>query len=336
MGDPSQGTDRLVARPDGAASTRLVQTRLVHIGSRVYFFERGGNGQNGGDYLAELDVPSGRVHVFGAGINLAVTSDGRDILVALDSAHLVELSPTGARLSRVWTIPSGYTLDTYAPQRPLVAVAGGIVVQSAQTSPSGVYTLAIWDPTAGSIRVLGHDVFVLGSYTGPGANHSLVAWIDGSGAGVNSWRLAIADTATLRTRFISSPLQGAIPSVGGMDFGSNFLGGGGFSPDGSQLAAFVTAFRPHDWPDAQLVLVNPTTGSVQLIGNTVVQIGEPQGWAAWSPTGSVLFGGSYREGAVIQAFELKAGQTQATSLSLDKNADDDVTGSAVSIQANKR
>ena len=81
--------------------------------------------------------------------------------------------------------------------------------------------------------------------------------------------------------------------------------------------------------------MNPTTGSVQLIGNTVVQIGEPQGWAAWSPTGSVLFGGSYREGAVIQAFELKAGQTQATSLSLDKNADDDVTGSAVSIQANK-
>ncbi len=332
LGDPSHGTDRLVAQPDGAASTRL-----VHIGSRVYFFERGGNGQNGGDYLAELDMPSGRVHVLGAGINVAITADGRDLLVALDSIHLVELSPTGARLSRVWTVPSGYTLDTYAPQRPLVSVAGGIVIQSAHPSPpdSGVYSLAIWDPTGGSVRILGSDVFVLGSYTRPGANHSLIAWIDGSGAGVNSWRLAIADTATRRIRLISSPLQGAIPSVGSMDFGSNFLGGGGFSPDGRQLAAFVSAFRPHDWPDAQLVLVNPSTGSIQLIGNTVVQIGEPQGWAAWSPTGSVLFGGSYREGAVIQAFELKAGLTQATPLSLDKNANDDITGSAVSIQGMK-
>ena len=94
-----------------------------------------------------------------------------------------------------------------------------------------------------------------------------------------------------------------------MDFGHNFVGGGGFSPDGRQLAAFVTAYRPDDWPDAQLVLVNPSTGSVRLIGNTVAQIGEPQGWATWSPTGSELFGGSYREGPVIQAFELKAGQT---------------------------
>jgi hypothetical protein len=337
LGDPSQGTDRLVAQPDGAASTRLVQTRLVHIGSRVYLFERQGNGQNGGDYLAELDIRSGRTDVLGAGINLAVTADGRDLLVALDAVHLVELSPTGARLSPVWTIPSGYTLDTYAPQRPLAAVAGGIVVQSTRPSPpdSGVYTLAIWDPTGGSIRIIGHDVFVLGSYTGPGANHSLIAWVDGSGAGVNSWRLAIADSATLRTRFISSPLQDAIPSAGGMDFGNNFLGGGGFSPDGRQLAAFVTAFRPHDWPDAQLVLVNPSTGAVQLIGNTVVQIGEPQGWATWSPTGSALFGGSYREGAVIQAFELKAGLTEATPLTFDKNANDDITGSAVSIQASQ-
>lgn len=333
LGNPSQGTDRLVARLDTANTTRLVQTRLVHIGSRVYFFERGGEGQNGGDYVAELDLQSGGVHLLGAGINLAVTADGRGLLVALDSFHLVELSPTGARLSRVWTIPSGYTLDTYAGQRPLAAVAGGIVVQSARPSPnSDVYTLAIWDPTDGSIRILGRDVFVLGSYTRPGANHSLVAWVDGSGAGVDAWRLAITDTATLRTRLISSPLQGTIPPLRSMDWGNNFLGGGGFSPDGRQLAAFVTAFRPHDWPDAQLVLVNPNTGAVRLIGNTVVQIGMPQGWATWSPTGSELFGGSFREGAVIQAFDLKAGLTGATRLSLDKNANDDITGSAVSIQ----
>ncbi len=341
LGTPGQGTDRVVAQPDAAA------TRLVHIGTRVYFFERRGSSvsaQNGGNRIAALDTDSGRVHLLGAGINLTTTTDGRDLLVALDPFHLVELSPTGARLSPVWTVPSGYTLNTYASQHPLAAVAGGIAVESARPYPqtSGTYVLAIWDPTAGTVRVLGRDAFVIGSYTRPGANHSLLAWIDGSGAGVDFNRLAITDTATMNTRLISSPQSGVFssavtefgPEV--MEFGGNFVGGGAFSPDGRQLAAFVTAFRSHDWPDAQLVLVDPSTGSVQLIANTVVQIGEPAGWATWSPTGSDLFGGSYREGPVIQAFALKAGQAQATPLTFDKNAADDVTGSAVSVQVSGR
>ena len=316
---------------------------MVSIGSRVYFIERGIPdvfAPSGGNRIAELDAGSGRVRVLGAGLNFTTTTDGRDLLVALDSRHLVELSPSGARLSPVWTVPSGYTLNTYAFQHPLAAVAGGIAVESARpASPtSGAYVLAIWYPTRGTIRVLGHDAFVIGSYTRPGANHSLLAWIDGSGNGVDVNRLAITDTATMRTRLVSNPQSGmfssAVPQYGSavMEFGGNFLGGGAFSPDGRQLAAFVSAFRPHDWPDAQLVLVNPNTGSVQLIANTVVQIGEPEGWAIWSPTGSDLFGGSYREGPVIQAFSLKTGQTQATPLTFDKNAADDVTGTAVSVQ----
>ena len=340
LGNPSQGSDRVVAQVDATA------TRLVSIGSRVYFFRRGSpdvSAANGGNRIAVLDIGSGRVHSLGAGINLTTTTDGRDLLVALDPIHLVELSPTGARLSPVWTVPSGYTLNTYASQHPLAAVAGGIAVESTRPSPtSGAYVLAIWYPSRGTIRVLGHDAFVIGSYTRPGANHSLLAWIDGSGAGADVNRLAITDTATMTTRLISSPLSGvfssAVPQYGSdvAEFGSNFLGGGAFSPDGRQLAAFVSAFRPHDWPNAQLVLVNPNTGSVQLIANTVVQIGEPAGWATWSPTGSDLFGGSYREGPVIQAFALKTGQTQATPLTFDKNAADDVTGSAVSVQVGGR
>ena len=313
----------------------------------MYFFRRGSpdvSAANGGNRIAVLDIRSGRVHSLGAGINLTTTTDGRDLLVALDPSHLVELSPTGARLSPVWTVPSGYTLNTYASQHPLAAVAGGIAVESTRpASPtSGAYVLAIWYPTRGTIRVLGRDAFVIGSYTPPGANHSLLAWIDGSGAGVDVNRLAITDTATMTTRLISSPLSGvfssAVQQYGSevMEFGSNFLGGGAFSPDGRQLAAFVSAFRPHDWPNAQLVLVNPNTGSVQLIANTVIQIGEPAGWATWSPTGRDLFGGSYREGPVIQAFALKTGQTQAMPLTFDKNAADDVTGSAVSVQVSGR
>ena len=341
LGNPSRGSDRVVAQVNAAG------TPMVSIGSRVYFIERGIPdvfALSGGNRIAELDAGSGRVHVLGAGINLTTTTDGRDLLVALDSRHLVELSPTGARLSPVWTVPSGYTLNTYASQHPLAAVAGGIAIESARPASlsSGAYVLAIWYPTRGTIRVLGRDAFVIGSYTRPETNRSLLAWIDGSGAGADVNRLAITDTATMRTRLVSNPQSGvfssAVPQYGSgvMEFGGNFLGGGGFSPDGRQLAAFVSAFRPHDWPDAQLVLVNPNTGSVQLIANTVVQIGEPEGWAIWSPTGSDLFGGSYREGPVIQAFALKTGQTQATPLTFDKNAADDVTGSAVSVQVSGR
>ncbi len=336
VGNPSQGSDRVVAQVNATA------TRLVGIGSRVYFLQRGSPdvlAVNGGNRIAELDTESGHVHFLGAGINLTTTTDGRDLLVALDAIHLVKLSPTGARLSPVWTVPSGYTLNTYASQHPLAAVAGGIAVESTQPSPtSGAYVLAIWYPTRGTIRVLGRDAFVIGSYTRPGANHSLLAWIDGSGAGADANRLAMTDTATMTTRLISSPLSGvfasAIQKYGSSvgEFGTNFLGGGAFSPEGQQLAAFVSAFRPHDWPNAQLVLVNANTGSVKLIANTVIQIGEPAGWATWSPTGSDLFGGSYREGPVIQAFALRTGQTQATPLTFDQNAAEDVTGSAVSVQ----
>jgi hypothetical protein len=287
--------------------------------------------QTAESHVAVFDIRTGRVRSLGAGINLTTTTDGRDLLVARDQSHLLELSPTGVRLSKVWTIPSDYSLDTYAPQHPVVAVDNGIVVQSTrptrlasgEVAPDSAYTLAVWDPTRGSLHVLGRDLFVIGSYTAPRAKHSLIAWVDGAHAG----RLALTDTATFKTRLVTSPLSST-----DTEFGNNFLGGGGFSPDGQRLAAFVTAFRPHDWPNAQLVLVNPTNGSVRLIGNTVVQIGEPQGWATLSPSGDELFGGSYREGPVIQAFELKTGQSSATLLSLDRNANDDVTGSAVAVQ----
>jgi hypothetical protein len=338
VGDPSKGSDRVVAQVDATT------TRLVRIGGRVYFFQRGGpdvSAANGGHRIADLDIRSGRVHVLSSGINLTTTADGRNLLVALDPNHLVELSPTGARLSPVWTVPPGYTVNTYAPQHPLAAVAGGIAVESARpaSSTSGAYVLALWYPTTGTIRVVGRDAFVIGSYTRPGTNHSMLAWIDGSGSGVDGDRLAITDTATMHTRLVSSPLSGVLTSAvqeAGSDvveFGSNFLGGGAFSPDGRQLAAFVSAFRPHDWPNAQLALVDPNTGSVQLVANTVIQIGEPAGWAIWSPTGGQLFGGSYREGPVIQAFSLKTGQAQATPLTFTTNADDDITGSAVAVQA---
>ena len=227
------------------------------------------------------------MHSLGAGINLTTTTDGRDLLVALDPIHLVELSPTGARLSPVWTVrPATRSIPTLpSTHSPRWRAESPSSLRARHRSTSGAYVLAIWYPTRGTIRVLGRDAFVIGSYTRPGANHSLLAWIDGSGAGVDVNRLAITDTATMKTRLISNPQSGvfssAVPQYGPevVEFGSNFLGGGAFSPDGRQLAAFVSAFRPHDWPDAQLVLVNPNTGSVQLIANTVVQIGEPAGWA---------------------------------------------------------
>lgn len=328
VGNPSQGTNRLVAQTSADPTTRLIVIR-----DRVYFIESApGDGYR--SKLEEFNVSTNRLRSLGAAVNVTKTVNGRELLVAVDPRHLVEMSPRGVRLSPVWNVPSGYTLETYLAQHPLVAVAGGIVVESARPvalsrgnqAPDAAYSMAIWNISSDSIRSIGQDVFVIGAYTRHGANHSLLAWVDASGVGEDANRLAITNTATLRTTLIASPLR-ATPT----EFGNNFLGGGAFSPDGHWLAAFVTTIRPHDWPNAQLVLVNPDNSSVQLVSNTVVQIGEPQGWVTWSPTGTALFGGSYREGAILQAFEYKTGNHQAMPLTLDQNANDDVTVSAVAV-----
>jgi hypothetical protein len=326
VGTPGSGQDDRLVTSTVADAT----TPLVAIGSRVFFVE---SDDPSGSNVVDVDTATGREQSLGVGINVTTTTDRRDLLVALDAHRLVELSPTGRRLSPVWTVPAGYTLATYSAQRPLVAVAAGIAVQSIKpirsthVTPTTVDDLALWDPAHDSIRVLGPDVFVLGAYTPPGANHSLLAWVDGRPAGTASYRLAITDTTTLRTQLISSPIQSSAA-----EFGRNFVGGGGFSPDGRYLAAFVTSFRPENWPDAQLVLIDVANHAVEPIANTTVQIGEPQGWVSWSPTGSELFGGSYREGSVIQAFRLQIGDKRAVPLTLDPNADDDITVSAVALQ----
>jgi hypothetical protein len=92
-------------------------------------------------------------------------------------------------------------------------------------SGSLVITHYLWDPARNSIRVLGPDVFVLGAYTPPGADHSLLAWINGRPAGTASYRLAITETTTLRTQLISSPIQSSAA-----EFGRNLVGGGGILP----------------------------------------------------------------------------------------------------------
>ncbi len=66
-----------------------------------------------------------------------------------------------------------------------------------------------------------------------------------------------------------------------------FAGGGGFSPDGSHLAAFVFA-GTEAAPAVRPVLITTRTGDIQLLG-PVLSVGEPLGSAAWSPDGRWLF-----------------------------------------------
>ena len=167
--------------------------------------------QTAGLALPYSTFGSGRVRSLGAGINLTTTTDGRDLLVALDPSHLVKLSPTGARLSPVWTVPSGYTLNTYASQHPLAAVAGGIAVES--TRPIADFGCVCSGDLVSEQRHRPRPRtrrFCDRLLHTAGANHSLLAWIDGSGAGADVNRLAITDTATMATRLISSPLSGSV------------------------------------------------------------------------------------------------------------------------------
>ena len=69
-----------------------------------------------------------------------------------------------------------------------------------------------------------------------------------------------------------------------------FVGGGAISPDGAMVAAFVGGANDGTGPTADLVLVDLRTGTTSgPIGESQVEVGEPVGSAAWSPSGKWLF-----------------------------------------------
>jgi hypothetical protein len=95
---------------------------------------------------------------------------------------------------------------------------------------------------------------------------------------VGNCPLEITDSSTLATRSVYSP------------FGQGFEWGGGFSPDGSVLAAFVPG-PYHLNPTARLVLITGA-GRIRTVPGVTINVGDPLAWAAWfSDSSHLIVGG---------------------------------------------
>ena len=104
-----------------------------------------------------------------------------------------------------------------------------------------------------------------------------------------------------------------------------FVGGGAFSPDGSELAAFVQlnhVLGPGlNGQVMELVIIDTATARLHQIGGSWSNYGEPYGFATWSPDGRWAFFGGFSMGPPIRgvlnhlgAYAL--GTTTATELRL--------------------
>jgi hypothetical protein len=105
-----------------------------------------------------------------------------------------------------------------------------------------------------------------------------VAWTDGSNCAPDSGscRLHLTDTGSGADRIVAPPAGF-----------TGFVGGGGFSPSGTWLAAFV--YSPTaTGPGLRLALINTRLGRALVVG-PVLPAGETIGSAVWSPDTQWIF-----------------------------------------------
>lgn len=153
---------------------------LVSLADKVFWVQvQRANGQRDvHPRVSSIDLSTGRTQRIAAGSQVFAALDRSFIYVESNDRQLAEYWPNGAVKRRELRLPKGWFLsDSDLLGNPTPAVANGILVESAPqqvgTTPS---TLAIWDPSTGTIHRLGKTWKVVGTYTARGARNSLVAW----------------------------------------------------------------------------------------------------------------------------------------------------------------
>jgi hypothetical protein len=251
-----------------------------------------------------FDTTTGRTFTVAQGTQVFASLDKTFLYVETGKGRLDEYWPNGASRDKNLQLPNGWYLpDPSLLGDPTPVVANGILMESVlarnglpvkvcsdsvgtlcpattrlQQLSKDPRTLAIWNPITGHVRAIGKVWKVIGSYTKPGARTSLVAWAPASCEKVKNCPLHITDTSTLTTWLVHSPL------------GHGFDWGGGFSPDGTQLAVFVQTDQLNLSPGTQLALVTGS-GSIRVVPGAVVNIGDALAWAEWYPDSSHLIAG---------------------------------------------
>jgi hypothetical protein len=265
---------------------------LAQAGGRVYWVNPMGAYVPYRPYLAwypkvvqYLDRATGKIGIVGPGNTAFLSANGRYLLMAQDATTLGEIPVAGGALRQL-NLPRGWYLPGGDGSAGLgysgLAVANGVIVQSAESASRRPQVLAVWYPATGEVEVLGSGLAVIGAYTPPGGHYSLLAWLPAVCRFPDNCLLKITNTATLGTRTIRSPLPGG-----------GFAVGGAFSPDGTQLAVFPQIATHGLAPVyARMALVDVRTGAVRVVRGPGLVFGQDIGWAVWLPDGRHFIGGS--------------------------------------------
>lgn len=220
--------------------------------------------------LYAVDLNQGSPRLLGYGQSAALAPDGQTLYVRISETRVEQWDITGRRLGGPWMLPADYGFSV-----PPRAVQGGLLVQETnQAEPS----LAVWDPVNGAIKEVGRAWQLIDAITRAG--RSIVAWVPFD-CPANRCPLIVSDLETHEATEISAP-----SGTGG------FLGGGAFSPDGTELTAFADTQVGTNDPRAVLTLIDLASAEVEPLAGSSVPLGEPHGFAAWGSDGAwVYFGG---------------------------------------------
>ncbi len=270
--------------------------------------------------VQRFDLATGATTTLGPGSQVFAAPDSSRVYVATGAEELVEYTPGGVPIGHDLRVPTGWFLS--APSLlgdPDPATANGVLVMSApQQIARNPSTLALWNPDTGRVHTIGKVWKVIGTHTTPGAASSLIAWAPASCEEVRNCPLEITDSSTLATRSVYSP------------FGRGFDWGGGFSPDGSALAAFVPG-PFHLSPTARLVLITGS-GRIRSVPGVTINHGDALAWAEWFPDSShLIVGGVGSPGGVVNDnhFVVSRANRSAMPFRFLPNGDQDINFSAV-------
>ena len=288
IADPETRAERYIGGPS-ISGFACPSCAAFTLGQSLYVA-----GQDGVYRLDPPDFASNRI----ADGNIAFPGSAPDELYVATarsgSPHGTDLhrvTSTGADRGGPWPIPEGYWLTS-----PARATARGVILESPPNSFEKTFT--VWDPATGAMGPLGRGTRVIDTHVADG---STVVSRTIDDCSQDACLLAVTDTASGRTREIQPP---------GDDLG--YLGGGGFSPDGTKLAAFSVSNI--DTRSMRLVMIDVATGAATPIAKSNARFGEGYGFATWSADGRwVFFGGldefrAHRVGAK-DAVKLSLGAT---------------------------
>jgi hypothetical protein len=270
--------------------------------------------------VQRFDLATGRTTTLGPGSQVFAAPDRSGVYVATSADELVEYTSGGVPIGHDLRVPTGWFLSASSLLGdPVPVTANGVLVMSApQQVLRNPRTLALWNPDTGRIRTIGKVWKVIGTYTRPGAPSSLIAWTPASCEKVRNCPLEITDSSTLATRSVYSP------------FGQGFEWGGGFSPDGSVLAAFVPG-PFHLSPTARLVLITGA-GRIRAVPGVTINNGDALAWAEWFPDSShLIVGGVGSPDGVVNDnhFVVSTANRTATPFRFLPNGNDDINFSTV-------